>query len=517
MRLFKTVLTVLAVALLGREGLAAGTASHVVLVVWDGMRPDFVSEETTPTLSALARDGVTFLHHHPVYISATEVNATALATGVYPGQSGIIGNHEFRPTFDAFKPVDLDSLAVARQGDALTGNHYVAFPTVAEILHQHGFFTAVAGTKPVAMLHDRAPRVAGALGVDVFAGHALPEAMEQSLARALGKFPESGSNRINMDRWTTRALTGPLWQEELPAFSVLWLALPDYAQHYTGPGSKASLAAIKSSDDNLAHVLKALKEKYALDSTDVIVVSDHGFSTIWDNIDVPAVLQAHGFHAYNKFPATGGKDGDIMVVGNGGTFYCYVTGHDADLIAQLVHFFQAQPLSGVIFSQKPVEGAFPLADSSLDSSFAPDIVVAMRWKPDQSKYGVPGLIYCYGGPLGPGQGQHASLSPFDMHNICIAFGPDFAKGMKDSLPSGNVDIAPTILWLLGVEPAEKMSGRILSEALTVAGPEIQSFTPRHREAEWKGKDFVWRQYLDSSEVNGVIYIDEGNGGQEKLP
>ncbi len=25
---------------------------HIVVVVWDGMRPDFVSEETTPTLSA---------------------------------------------------------------------------------------------------------------------------------------------------------------------------------------------------------------------------------------------------------------------------------------------------------------------------------------------------------------------------------------------------------------------------------------------------------------------------------
>jgi predicted AlkP superfamily pyrophosphatase or phosphodiesterase len=513
MRLIIKVLTFLVVVLIGREGFAAGRASHVVLIVWDGMRPDFVSEATTPALFALARDGVTFLHHHPVYLSSTEVNAVALATGVYPRQSGIIGNREFRPAFDALKPVDTDSLATARQGDELTGNHYLAFPTVAEILHQHGLRTVVAGSKPVALLHDRAPRPADSLGVDVFAGNVLPGTMKKSLVKALGKFPNVGSNKINLDQWTTQALTGPLWQKDVPAFSVLWLAEPDYSQHLTGPGSKASLAAIQSSDRNLALVLKALQEKNLQDSTDVIVVSDHGFSTILENIDVAAVLQAQGFHAYGKFPKTERKDGDIMVVGNGGAFYCYVTGHGPELIAQLVHFFQARPFSGVIFSQKPVDGAFLLADAGLDSSYAPDIAVAMRWKPEQSQYGVPGLIYSTGGWLGPGQGQHASLSPFDMHNTCIAFGPDFTRGMKDTLPSGNIDIAPTILWILGIEPEKKMSGRVLGEAMTVAGPKIQSSAPRHRETEWKDNGLVWRQYLDTSEVNGVTYLDQGNGGQ----
>jgi predicted AlkP superfamily pyrophosphatase or phosphodiesterase len=44
---------------------------HVVVVVWDGMRPDFVSEENTPALWKLSREGVTFHNHHPVYPSAT--------------------------------------------------------------------------------------------------------------------------------------------------------------------------------------------------------------------------------------------------------------------------------------------------------------------------------------------------------------------------------------------------------------------------------------------------------------
>jgi arylsulfatase A-like enzyme len=138
----------------------------------------------------------------------------------------------------------------------------------------------------------------------------------------------------------------------------------------------------------------------------------------------------------------------------------------------------------------------------------------MRWKPDANRYGAPGLIYSDTKSYPAGAGMHATLSATDMHNICFAAGPDFARGMRDPLPSGNTDIAPTLLWLLGVEPREKMSGRVLTEALTVAGPPIDRVQSEHKEASWKGEGFVWRQSLDWSTVNGVIYLDQGNGRQE---
>src|SRR4051812_12463646 len=74
----------------------APTGRHVLLMVWDGMRPEFVNETHTPTLYKLAQEGVTFAHHHAVYPSATEVNGTALSTGSYPANSGIVGNNEYR-------------------------------------------------------------------------------------------------------------------------------------------------------------------------------------------------------------------------------------------------------------------------------------------------------------------------------------------------------------------------------------------------------------------------------------
>src|SRR5215471_12127550 len=79
---------------------ASNQSQHVVIVVWDGMRSDFVSEQNTPALWKLSREGVTFRNHHSVYPSATMVNGTVMVTGVYPRKSGIVANHVYRPDLD---------------------------------------------------------------------------------------------------------------------------------------------------------------------------------------------------------------------------------------------------------------------------------------------------------------------------------------------------------------------------------------------------------------------------------
>ena len=94
---------------------------HVVVVVWDGMRPDFVSEQDTPVLWKLAREGVTFGNHHSVYPSATMVNGTVMMTGVYPGNSGIIANHVYRPDIDSHHTLDVEVRSVVEKGDQLSG------------------------------------------------------------------------------------------------------------------------------------------------------------------------------------------------------------------------------------------------------------------------------------------------------------------------------------------------------------------------------------------------------------
>jgi len=61
--------------------------------------------------------------------------------------------------------------------------------------------------------------------------------------------------------------------------------------------------------------------------------------------------------------------------------------------------------------------------------------------------------------------RHARLlQPRDVHNTLIACGPRIKPGFSDSLPSGNVDLAPTIAELLGLS-FNAPDGRVLREAI----------------------------------------------------
>src|SRR5436190_21152949 len=101
-RLFRAAATALLIGLgphLSAQPVNPRPADHVVLVVWDGMRPDFVAPQYCPNLYGLATNGVFFRRHHPVYVSSTEVNGAAMATGSDPGRNGILANTEYDPEF----------------------------------------------------------------------------------------------------------------------------------------------------------------------------------------------------------------------------------------------------------------------------------------------------------------------------------------------------------------------------------------------------------------------------------
>ena len=502
---------------------------HVVVVVWDGMRPDFVTEQNTPTLWKLAREGITFRNHHAVYPSATMVNGTAIVTGVYPGKNGIIANHVYRPDIDPHHSIDVELPAVVKKGDEVSGGKYILVPTIAELVQHAGGRTVIASAKTVGLLLDRQADVGTAKNcVTLFAGKSLPAEIIPSITATLGPFP---SGHLQQDAWTTKAMTDCFWKDGVPTLSVLWLGEPDLTQHESAPGAPAALAAIKSADENLAAVLSALDQRDARGRTDVFIVSDHGFSTIKRSVDLRRILNDAGFTAkieelriakdgnqsaggirdkteFNDQP----KPGDIMLAANGGSVLFYVVGHDKKLIRRLVEFLQQSDFAGVIFTKEPMEGTFGLTQALIQRGDAPDVVMAFRWTDLQNQFGVTGEIDA-DWQRAAGKGTHATLSRFDMHNTLIAAGPDFKRGQTDDLPTGNVDLVPTILQILGIKVPHQMDGRILSEAVAAPTSLLPAPKPEAKSIEAR-KDFpsgTWRQTLKISRVGSTIYLDEGNG------
>jgi len=498
------------------ETKSASTDRHVVVVVWDGMRPDFISERNSPALWKLAREGVTFRQHHSVYPTATNVNGAALATGVYPNRNGLLANREYRPRIDPQRAFENGDLDVIKKGDETSGGKYLALPTIAEIVRGAGRRTAIAGTKSVAFLHDRHAEWTTAIAknsLTKFAAAPMPASMREETLRLLGPFltkPADTSDQRNL--YATRALTEILWRDSLPAFSLLWLSDPDLTQHEYSPGAELSLAAIRSSDRNLATVLDALSKKDARETTDILVVSDHGFSTIERGIDFPSELRAAGFDAVAAFQQTP-KAGQVMVVGNGGTILFYIIEHDRTVAFRLVEWLQHSDFAGVIFAREKFEGVFPLESVSANTADAPDVMVALRWNTKPNRFGIPGQIIT-DATRGAGKGSHATLSEFDVHNTLVAAGPGFRRAMISDLPSGNIDLAPTVLRLLGVEPPHKFDGRVLSEAMTGDSAPPRPVTET-LEAARKFSSGQWRQHLRISRVGETTYVDEGNGAFER--
>jgi len=225
---------------------------------------------------------------------------------------------------------------------------------------------------------------------------------------------------------------------------------------------------------------------------------------------VVEILKKAGFQATRKFDDP--EPGDILVVGLGGSVSFYVFDDHETTIRRLVQFLQGTDLAGVIFSRVPVEGTFPLEQVGISTTNgAPDVLISLRWTAEPNEFGAPGLFVAEGGKKG--KGSHASLSAFDMRNTLVAAGPDFKSGFIDELPSGNADLAPTILHILDIpQPASSpMDGRVLEEALVGTTPSGLAPATKTIETHRDLGLFEWHQYLKITQCAGRTYFDEGNG------
>ena len=68
---------------------AQRSTTHLVMIV-DGLRPDYVTTELMPRLTRLGQRGVFFQAHHAVFPTVTRVNSSSITTGAYPETHGLM-------------------------------------------------------------------------------------------------------------------------------------------------------------------------------------------------------------------------------------------------------------------------------------------------------------------------------------------------------------------------------------------------------------------------------------------
>jgi arylsulfatase A-like enzyme len=192
-------------------------------------------------------------------------------------------------------------------------------------------------------------------------------------------------------------------------------------------------------------------------STNIMVSSDHGFSTHTRELRLSSLVEP-----FAKAMPDGTKD---IVVAEGAIYLR--SGADPARVSAIVAVLQARPEVGAIFTRPRAPGN---AEGSVAGTLSFDvarwnhprsgeILVSSNWNREVNDAGFAGKT-TDGNVAG-----HGSSSPYDIHNTLIAAGPDFLEHAVSDVPTGNVDIAPTLLRLLGFSPAPTMTGRIISEGL----------------------------------------------------
>jgi arylsulfatase A-like enzyme len=534
---------------------------HVIVVVWDGLRPDAITAADTPNLAALRDRGVDFTDNHATYPTFTMMNAASFATGAFPGATGFYGNVEWLPAAtgadSAGKPVDFRQPVFSEDYGVLDGlklgrPQLMAVETLFDVAHAAGMTTAAVGKTGPAYLQDNAR---GGVVLDeklawpadfaqslTAAGVPLPPvtfAPQHKLADQVTGDPEDATG--SPYQAAIAHLVGTYLTQILPTrprLSVVWMRDPDTTEHNYGIGTANWHAALRGNDQQLGALIDQIRNLGMADSTDVIVVSDHGHSNVSGPLDlfplrgerdgaigeldphghavsglvrIADILRRAGLTAFDGLGctyvpvATGiqrdgapvyptlvdtdgsvcGKPGQhyqsppakvpvalpagaIIVAVNGGSDYLYVPDHDPAIVARAVRVLQERSEVGAIFvdDRYPLAGTLPL--SAIHARHAdgdnPDVIFSYSFAADAVVEHTPGTEF--GGMLNGAsyRGMHGSFSPRDVHNVLLAAGPDFRAGFRDPLPTGNVDVAPTVARILGLR-LPHAQGRVLLEAL----------------------------------------------------
>jgi arylsulfatase A-like enzyme len=489
----------------------------VIVFVVDGLRPDSITPEDTPTLFRLRAEGVNFTESHAVFPTVTRVNAASLSTGAQPGTHGILGNQMYVPAVEPGRAFDTGNYRNLRALETATGGRLLQVPTLAERLHARGRRLAAVSsgsTGSAFLLNPQAPAGVGALVngyLDPGKTVGYPTAVSEAILGKLGPAPAKAPGGARFDvavTWTQRVLRECVLPELRPAVVLDWLTEPDHSQHAAGVGSPDARGALRHDDREIAQVLATLDALGLAASTDVLVTSDHGFTTNTAGVDVARALVDAGLKAAPD-------SRDVVLASSGQAVALHVEGHDPERIAQLARCVQAQEWGGVVFTagrgpgdpRGAVEGTFSLElIHAANRERGADLLLTFPWTSQPNAFGVPGADRAsVSGGARLYVSDHGSMSPWNVRNTLLAWGPRFKTRTAVRAPAGIADLAPTILALLGVPDGEGLDGRVLAEALA-GGPDPEEVIEETR--VHTVETGAYRAAIQVSHVAGRRYVDK---------
>ncbi len=360
---------------------------YVILISFDGFRWDYPHRGLTPNLKKMAANGVTALSLQPVFPSKTFPNHYSIITGLYPVNHGIIHNDFYDPfTEKRYKVGDTVSVRNAKwyQGEAFW-----------ETAERQGIISASYFWP----------------GSELNLNYRKPTYVEYyEHKRPYEKRIEGVLNWLKL----------PV--EKRPHFITLYFDATDTYGHKYGPDSPQINEAIQRLDNMLGLLFAGLEEINLRQKTNIIVVSDHGMSTV----DAKKIININDFLKGFNFNVQG--FGPVMMIdAKKNEFHFKV--YFRENVPDYYNFSQHAFISPIVLIAEPT---WTLIDSKLKK-----------------------LVYPFVSKGNHGYDNHH----LDMHGIFYASGPAFKKGYRTGT-LWNIDIYPLLCKIFNIFPQQNIDGKL---------------------------------------------------------
>ncbi len=394
----KLLLIFLTIILIGNY-VNAQPKPYLILISLDGFRWDYADRGISPNIDYMKKNGVAALSLRPDFPSKTFPNHYAIVTGMYPENNGLIEN-----TF--YDPYSKQTYKISDSMQVKNGKWYLG-EAFWETARRNGIKTASYFWP----------------GSEINPEYRRPDYFEHY--QHSRPFEERVNGVIN---WMK------LPYAERPHFITLYFEATDDAGHRFGPDSKEVDEAIKKEDTMIGLLLKKISEINLNDSTDIILVSDHGMTNISNKrvVNVQNIL----------------KDYKIFYQSNGPLMMIQPEKTKVD---EVYNFLKKYRDHFEVFTKENIPACYHFSNNA----FIPDIILIadMGWSLVDNRSAK------WMEKVDAGGNHGYDNFAMDMNGIFFAMGPDFKVGYKTGTIN-NIDIYPLMCKIFNIAPRSNIDGKL---------------------------------------------------------